>query len=103
MESSKSYGICYKILWWLDEITNTFSDPFDIETGVKQGGHLSSYEYNVLVDNLMQIVTNMNIGAHIGVTNVSIKVYADDILIISPRSKHPQKILDIWDMGKDNG
>jgi hypothetical protein len=51
----------------------------------------------------MQIVTNMNIGAHIGVTNVSIKVYADDILIISPRSKHPQKILDIWDMGKDNG
>ena len=79
----------------LDEITNTFSDPFDIETGVKQGGHLSSYEYNVLVDNLIQIVTNMNIGAHIGVTNVSIIVYADDILIISPRSKHLQKILDI--------
>jgi hypothetical protein len=28
----------------LDEIKNTFLDPFDIETGVKQGRHISSYE-----------------------------------------------------------
>ena len=78
----------------LDEITNTFSDPFDIETGVKQGGHLSSFEYNALVDELIQNIIDMEIGAHIGVINVSIIVYADDILIICPRSKHLQMILD---------
>jgi hypothetical protein len=77
----------------LDEITNTFSDPFDIETGVKQGGHLSSFEYNALVDELIQNIIDMEIGAHIGVINVSIIVYADDILIICPRSKHLQMIL----------
>ena len=79
----------------LDEITNTFSDPFDIETGVKQGGHLSSYEYNVLVDELIQLIIDMDTGAHIGDINVSIIVYADDILIICPRSKHLQNLLDM--------
>jgi hypothetical protein len=37
----------------------------------------------------------MDTGAHIGDINVSIIFYADDILMICPRSRHLQNLLDM--------
>jgi hypothetical protein len=79
----------------LDDITNLYSSPFKIESGVKQGGYLSSYLYNIYINQLIESIINLEIGAHIGKINTSIIVYADDILIISPRTKHLQTILNI--------
>ena len=85
-----------------DKITNIFSEPFKIESGVKQGGFLSSHLYNKLIDRLIESIIELDIGAHIGIINVSVIVYADDIIIISPRSIHLQKILDTCsDYGKE--
>ena len=85
-----------------DKIGNIFSELFKIESGVKQGGFLSSHLYNKLIDRLIESIIELDIGAHIGIINVSVIVYADDIIIISPRSIHLQKILDTCsDYGKE--
>ena len=57
--------------------------------------------FNTLIDELIDLIIALNIGAHIEDINVSIIVYADDILIMCPRSKHFQIILDMCaDYGK---
>ena len=74
-------------------------DPFDsfpINCGVKQGGILSPYLFNQFIDDLISECTDLNKGALFGNLNVSILVYADDILLISPVDSHLQQMLDVW-------
>ena len=46
-------------------------------------------------DDLIFEITNKNLGAQINQTNVSIIVYADDIILLSSVDAHLQKMLDI--------
>jgi len=58
--------------------------------------------YNKLIGRLIESIIKLDIEAHIGIINVPVIVYADDIIIISPRSTHLQKILDTCsDYGKE--
>lgn len=70
------------------------SDIFLINCGVKQGGILSAYLFNLFIDDLIASCVNMNIGGLIHNINTSIIVYADDILLISPNDSHLQILLD---------
>jgi len=70
-------------------------NEFSINCGVKQGGILSPYLFNAFIDDLINEVTQKNIGATFQNLNVSIIVYADDILLISPVGRHLQLMLDI--------
>lgn len=71
------------------------SDTFKIETGVKQGGVLSSFLFNAYIDDLINECLNKQLGALYKNLNVSIIVYADDIILISPVDSQLQILLDI--------
>ena len=71
------------------------SDLFIISFGVKQGGILSPPLFHAHIDDLIFECTNANIGAIFNKLNVSIIVYADDIILISSIDSHLQKLLDL--------
>ena len=78
------------------ELSNgCLSELFQITIGVKQGGILSPALFHAFIDDLIYKITDQNLGAQINRTNVSIIVYADDIILLSPVDSHLQKMLDI--------
>ena len=77
-----------------DPFLDLFSELFIIETGVKQGGIFSPYLFNKFINGLIESIHKLDIGAHVGNLNVSIIVYADDILLISPCALHLQMLLN---------
>ena len=75
-------------------VNGSFSEQFIIRCGVKQGGILSPFLFNAFIDDLISECVDLNIGGLFRNLNVSIIVYADDILLISPIDKHLQLLLD---------
>ena len=71
------------------------SDMFTISFGVKQGGILSPFLFHAYIDELIYYCTDANIGAIFNKVNVSIIVYADDIILLSSIDSHLQKLLNI--------
>lgn len=91
MSLLKSY---YDSSQGLVKLNNTCSELFKIGCGVKQGGIISPYLFNAFIDDLIMECTQMNIGGLVGSLNVSIIVYADDIILISPSNDQLQRLLN---------
>ncbi len=73
----------------------SLSELIIINCGVKQGGILSPFLFNVYINDLIAECIDARVGALIANLNVSIIVYADDILLISPIDSHMRILLDI--------
>ena len=68
---------------------------FPINCGVKQGGILSPYLFNIFLNDLLEQCTGVQVGAIFNEINVSIIVYADDIILISQHDQHLQILLNL--------
>ena len=62
------------------------SDPFGVSNGVRQGGVLSPILFTVYLDELLQRLTALGIGCHVGHHYVGSTCYADDIALLAPSS-----------------
>ena len=71
-----------------------YSNQFKIVTGVKQGGILSPFLFNVFVDELVEEILKLNVGAKIGNTNMNILSYCDDLNLLFSCPVHGQVMLD---------
>lgn len=71
-----------------------FSEPWNIKTGVRQGGILSSYMFSFYIDEMLSDIAELPHGCRIGINKSNIQAYADDIVIYSPTASGLQVMLD---------
>ena len=69
----------------------SFSDPFPIEVGVKQGCILSPILFSLFLNDL---VDNLPFGITVAGVNVKILLYADDIVVLADSVEDLQKMID---------
>jgi hypothetical protein len=71
----------------------SYSNYIKLKCGVRQGGCLSAYFFALFIDDIIKIIHRNNIGCNIGIINVGIFLYADDIVLLAPSVDALQKML----------
>ena len=69
------------------------SSPFRVSNGVRQGGILSPYLFNVYMDDLSCLLNCYNTGCVSGDTIINHLMYADDLVLISPSGTGLKELL----------
>ena len=80
---------------------NSLSNPFTVKNGIKQGGLLSPYLFNLYVDKLSVNLNACEVGCIVGKAHINHLAYADDMVLIAPSKKALQLLLDICGMYAD--
>ena len=80
-------SVCYIIL------NGQKSETFKTSVGVKQGGPMSPFLYNVYTQDLIIKIENLNSGPRIKELQISAIMYADDIMLMSTTRKGLEKML----------
>lgn len=68
---------------------------FSLECGVRQGGVLSPHLFNMYIDDVIRHISDSKYCCNIRFTCVSIFMYADDLILMSPSVTVLQKLLEI--------
>ena len=68
---------------------------FSVDCGVRLGIVLSSYLFALYIDSIVDQVRNSCIGCYLKGLCMSVLLYADDILLISPSVSSVNKLLHI--------
>ena len=74
---------------------NALSETFTVGNGIKQGGLLSPYLFNLYVDNLSIQLNNSGVGCIVSNVIVNHLAYADDMILLAPSSRALQSLLNI--------
>jgi exonuclease III len=74
---------------------NTLSQGFNVSNGVRQGGILSPYFFNLYINDLSVCLTKREVGCFINDTCVNHLIYADDAVLIAPSPAALQKLVDV--------
>lgn len=92
----------WHILWnWYSNssssvvIDSSYSSPFPILQGVRQGAILSPLLYSIFVDELLDDLTSSKLGVMIGSVHCPSPMYADDLALIANSAERLQLLLDI--------
>ena len=72
---------------------NSLSDPFHVNNGVRQGGILSPYLFNVYMDDLSQSLNCCKTGCLSGEIMINHLMYADDLVLLSPSATGLRELL----------
>ena len=89
------------IMYWYSQQSfcvkwdNVYSDSFNVSNGVRQGGILSPYLFNLYTNGLCYELSNCNAGCNFNGQMINNIAYADDMTLLSPSPKGLQKLLDI--------
>ena len=73
------------------------TSSFSVSNGTRQGSVLSPYLFCIYMRGITDSVVRSGIGCHIGGMSVSILLYADDLVILSPTWFAQQKLLNLCD------
>ena len=76
---------------------NSCSTKFLLTNGIKQGGLVSPYLFNVYMNNLSLSLNHSGIGGSLGDNLINHLCYADDLCLVALISSGLQKLLDTCD------
>ena len=88
------------IVFWYENQTmavrwgNLISNPFHVSNGVRQGGILSPYLFNMYMDELSTRLNNLKIGCSIDDLFINHLMYADDLVLISPSTRGLSRLIE---------
>ena len=85
------YGKLFCMVKW----NGSFSSWFCVKSGVRQGGILSPFLFNIYIDSVISSLRLSDYGCHLRGEYVGCIVYADDILLLSASVTNLQKMLNI--------
>ena len=74
---------------------NCLSFFFPLTAGVRQGGVLSPSLFSIYIDSLVDKVIACKLGCHVSCISVSILLYADDIVLLSPTVTGLQELFQV--------
>ena len=77
---------------------DSLSQEWQISNGVRQGGVLSGFLFNIYIDTLLDKVTSSSIGCKLGIVNANIIAYADDIVLLAPTANALRILINLTNM-----
>lgn len=77
---------------------NAMSNFITLECGVRQGGILSPYLFAIFIDDIIAKIEMSNLGCRYKHRPVSIIIYADDIILLSPSIEALQNMLHLCEI-----
>ena len=94
------YIVRILLYWYVNQTMyvrwgDILSAPFNVSNGVRQGGILSPYLFNVYMDDLSVELNNCTYGCLVGNKIVNHLMYADDLVIFSPSPVGLSKLLHV--------
>ena len=101
LERSVPKYIVRLLIYWYAQQTfqvkweNAVSTPFHVGNGVRQGGILSPFLFNVYMDDLSRQLNACKTGCVVGDNVINHLMYADDLVILSPYTAGLQQLLRI--------
>ena len=93
------YLVRLLIYWYVSQTFvvkwgNGFSSPFTISNGIRQGGIISPFLFNVYMDSLSDELLNLGVGCYIRGVCINHICFADDMVVLAPSAKALQQILN---------
>ena len=76
-------------------VNHSLTDWFPAKSGVRQGDSLSPILFVLFINDLAHELNDYGKGIQIGDTNLSIRMYVDDVVILSDYRSSAQEQLDI--------
>ncbi len=70
------------------------SRPWLIRNGVRQGGIISPFLFNLYINGVLDQINNCNVGCKLGIIRHNCQAYADDLTLLSPSSNGLQFLID---------
>ena len=85
----------YEVTFSAVKLNESVTDWFEMKAGVRQGQNESPTLFALFINSLAQLIKDLNFGVRYENLNVSILLYADDIVLLAETEEDLQRMLNV--------